>query len=238
MTDDTLEDLLRLHFRPDPARAALAARIAGAAGDGADALACFTAGLRVAATARGLTHVAPGRGDDADGVAARRVAAQARRELAGYLAGRRTFFSVPVDWAALPDFQRRVLRLAASIPFGEVRPYAWIAAQIGQPRAVRAVGTALGRNPVPLVVPCHRVLRSDGTRGGYRYGLAAKAALLALERTTPVLAGCAATRIVCRVGCTRAARMRPDSRIVFASVADAEDVGYRPCRICRPATAP
>jgi len=233
---DSLEDLLQAHFRPGPADGTIAARIVRAVADARDRLACFTAGLRVAATARGLTHVGPGHGDDADGAAARRLAAQARRELVDYLVGRRTFFSVPVDWSAMPAFQRRVLERATSIPFGEVRSYSWMAAQIGHPRAVRAVGTALGRNPVPLVVPCHRVLRSDGSGGGYRYGLEAKVGLLALERATPVLEGCATTRIVCRVGCVHGARMRADSRIVFASVEDAREVGYRPCRVCRPMT--
>src|SRR5439155_456458 len=85
-----------------------------------------------------------------------------------YLGGRRAFFGVSVDLSTVPDFQRRVLEAARQIPFGEARPYAWVAAQIGRPRAVRAVGTALARNPVPLIVPCHRVWRSDGGLGPVR----------------------------------------------------------------------
>jgi O-6-methylguanine DNA methyltransferase len=128
-----------------------------------------------------------------------------------------------------------VLRAAQHIPFGEGRPYAWIASRIGHARAVRAVGTALGRNPVPLILPCHRVWRSDGGLGGYIFGGAVKNRLAALERTTPVLEGCTTTRIICRVGCIHSRRMRPDNRVVFASVEDARSVGYRPCKVCHPA---
>ena len=142
---------------------------------------------------------------------------------------------MPVDLTTVPDFQRRVLEAARHIPFGEARPYAWIAARIGHPRAVRAVGTALGRNPVPLILPCHRVWRSDGGLGGYIFGADVKDRLAALERTTPVLEGCTSTRIVCRVGCIHGRHMRPDNRVVFASVEDARSVGYRPCKVCRPA---
>jgi O-6-methylguanine DNA methyltransferase len=110
-----------------------------------------------------------------------------------------------------------------------------VARRIGHPGAVRAVGTALGKNPVPLIVPCHRVLKSDGGVGGYIFGTRLKARLLEIERTTPVLEGCTSTRIVCRVGCAHLRRARPDKRVVFASVEDARSVGYRPCRVCRPA---
>jgi hypothetical protein len=86
-------------------------------------------------------------------------------------------------------------------------------------------------------MPCHRVLRSDGSLGGYLFGLDVKRRLLELERSTPVLEGCASTRIVCRVGCVHGRHMRPDNRIVFASVDDARSVGYRPCKVCRPSAA-
>ena len=154
-----------------------------------------------------------------------------------YFAGRRAFFSVPIDLSGTPDFQRRVLEAAKRIPFGEARPYAWIAGRVGHPHAVRAVGTALGRNPVPLIVPCHRVWRSDGGLGGYLFGGDLKRRLAELERFTPILAGSTATRIVCRVGCPQAASMRPDQRVVFGSVEDARSVGYRPCKICKPPSA-
>jgi len=79
------------------------------------------------------------------------------------------------------------------------------------------------------------VWRSDGGLGGYIFGAAVKNRLAALERTTPVLEGCTTTRIVCRVGCMYSRRMRPENRVVFASVEDARSVGYRPCTLCHPA---
>ena len=164
----------------------------------------------------------------------RRIAEQARRELAEYLAGGRAFFSVPVDLTGVPDFQARVLHETSQIPFGDVASYADIANRIGHPRAARAVGNALGANPVPVIVPCHRVVRGDGTWGHYLFGERFKTRLLTLERSTPALVGCATTRIVCRHGCAHEQRVREDRRIVFASIGDAESVGYRPCRVCRP----
>ncbi len=144
---------------------------------------------------------------------------------------------MPVDLSAAPDFQAKVLRAAGAIPFGQARPYAWVAQRIGHPRAVRAVGTALGKNPVPLIVPCHRVLKSDGGVGGYIFGTGVKQRLLGLERVTPVLEGCTSTHIVCRLGCPHLRRAKPSNRVVFASVEDARSVGYRPCRVCRPSRA-
>ncbi|HEX9775613.1 MAG TPA: MGMT family protein [Actinomycetota bacterium] len=91
--------------------------------------------------------------------------------------------SVPLD-LKVGAFQRAVLEAAARIPPGEVRPYAWVAREIGRPRAVRAVGSALARNPAPVLVPCHRVVRSDGTAGDYVFGPARKRALLAAEGVT------------------------------------------------------
>lgn len=86
------------------------------------------------------------------------------------------------DLSALPEFQRRVLEVTSQIPCGETRSYQWVAEQAGSPRAVRAVGTALARNPIPLIVPCHRVVRSDGSFGEYGMGgEPMKRRLLALE---------------------------------------------------------
>ena len=85
------------------------------------------------------------------------------------------------DLAQLSEFQRSVLRKTLEIPRGEVRPYSWIAAQIGRPKAVRAVGTALAKNPVPLLIPCHRVVRSDGSIGEYALGAPNKRRILASE---------------------------------------------------------
>jgi O-6-methylguanine DNA methyltransferase len=234
---DRFDELLARHFRPEALPAGFAARVARAARivrDGDDLLGSR---LAIEATSRGVSAIRPGPQGDLGTAAARRHAERARLELAEYLAGQRAFFSVPVDLSQVPAFQRNVLEMAGRIPFGEVRAYAWVAEAIGHPRAVRAVGTALGRNPVPLIMPCHRVLRSDGSLGGYLFGLDVKRRLLELERSTPVLEGCASTRIVCRVGCVHGRHMRPDNRIVFASVDDARSVGYRPCKVCRPSAA-
>lgn len=77
---------------------------------------------------------------------------------------------LPVDLRSVTDFQRMVLRTTATIPRGEVRPYGWVAQAIERPKAVRAVGSALARNPIPLIIPCHRVIRSDGELGNYSLG--------------------------------------------------------------------
>ncbi len=193
--------------------------------------------LSIQASARGVIRVHPGRLAASSGATARRLVDQAHAELMEYLIGRRAWFSVPIDLSGLGDFQRSVLQAARRIPFGQTRPYAWIARRVGSPRAVRAVGTALGRNPVPLIVPCHRVLRSGGALGGYGLGTDLKRRLLDLERSTPILEGNSVTHVICRVGCRATRRTRVDRRIVFADVEDARSVGYRPCRICRPEEA-
>lgn len=103
------------------------------------------------------------------------------RQLDEYFAGRRQVFDVPVDLRLASGFRRSVLEHLRQIPFGRTETYAGVAAATGRPRAFRAVGSACGHNPVPVVVPCHRVVRSDGTAGEYRGGAAAKAYLLTLE---------------------------------------------------------
>jgi methylated-DNA-[protein]-cysteine S-methyltransferase len=107
----------------------------------------------------------------------------ARRELDDYFAGRRQGFTVPVDLALTGDFGRAVLGALDAVPFGATTTYGELAQRIGRPGASRAVGRALGANPVCVVVPCHRVLRSDGGLSGYAGGLPAKEALLLLEAT-------------------------------------------------------
>lgn len=104
-----------------------------------------------------------------------------RQQLTDYFRGERKRFSIPVDLAAATAFQQRVLSTIAKIPAGSVRSYGQIAAAIGKPKAARAVGQALGSNPVPIVLPCHRVVASDGSLGGYTGGLDRKRRLLALE---------------------------------------------------------
>ncbi len=105
---------------------------------------------------------------------------QAEQELADYFAGRRTRFSVPLDMRGT-DFQTMVLKALLTIPFGETRSYADIAAQIGRPTATRAVGAANGRNPISIIAPCHRVIGANGALTGFAGGLAAKEYLLRLE---------------------------------------------------------
>ncbi len=104
-----------------------------------------------------------------------------RRELDEYFAGRRRDFDVPVDLALLADFNRRVLRELARVPYGEVVTYGELAARSARPRAARAVGTVMNRNPIPIVLPCHRVIGSTGKLVGYGGGLHRKEALLRLE---------------------------------------------------------
>lgn len=108
------------------------------------------------------------------------VLTRAARELAEYFAGKRQRFTVPLDPGGTP-FQRQVWRALAAIPYGETCTYAHIAAAIGRPRACRAVGMANHRNPLPIFIPCHRVVGSGGSLTGYAGGLDRKAFLLRLE---------------------------------------------------------
>lgn len=136
-------------------------------------------------------------GDDAGGIEQRlaRVAAAvsprileaparldpARRELDEYFERRRRDFDLPIDWALMRGYSRAVLQRTTAIPYGEVRSYAEISAEAGSPRGARATGNALGSNPIPIVIPCHRVLRSGGALGGYTGGTDRKRFLLDLE---------------------------------------------------------
>jgi O-6-methylguanine DNA methyltransferase len=155
---------------------------------------------------------------------------------------------IPLDLRGHTPFEVAVWMKALEIPRGEVRPYGWIAAEIGRPKAVRAVGTALAHNPVPLVVPCHRVVRSDGLIGQYSMGgPAAKRRVLGAEGldTTWLEAEAAAghrytgsdtTHIVCHPTCRDARRVTDRHRVTFPSLAAAATAGYRPCKHCRPAS--
>jgi methylated-DNA-[protein]-cysteine S-methyltransferase len=104
-----------------------------------------------------------------------------RRELDEYFAGERKRFELPIDWSLTRGFTAEVLRQTARIPFGKTSTYAEVAGRAGSPRAVRAAGNALGANPLPVVVPCHRVLRTGGALGGYTGGIERKQFLLGLE---------------------------------------------------------
>ena len=150
--------------------------------------------LLLAATERGLVRVAyPNQGHDAvlqalaDHVSPRVLHAPGRldpvvRELEDYFAGRRHHFDVPLDWRLSTGFRATVLHhLATDVDYGSTASYAALAMLAGNPKAVRAVGTACATNPLPVVVPCHRVVRSDGAIGNYAGGVEAKRTLLALE---------------------------------------------------------
>jgi methylated-DNA-[protein]-cysteine S-methyltransferase len=106
---------------------------------------------------------------------------RARRELDEYFEGKRQDFDLAVDLTPLPDFQRMVLEELVRVPYGHVDTYGGLAQRIGRPRAARAVGGALNRNPIPIVVPCHRIVGSTGSLVGYAGGLEIKEALLGLE---------------------------------------------------------
>ncbi|MEV0264392.1 methylated-DNA--[protein]-cysteine S-methyltransferase [Streptomyces sp. NPDC050617] len=127
-----------------------------------------------------------GTGPDAPTGAARELPAETERQLGAYFDGRLRAFTVPLDWSLTTGFNRRVLRaLAAHVPYGTVVGYQDLARRVGEPGAARAVGTAMGANPLPVVVPCHRVVESDGGIGGFGGGLEVKRALLALEGVLP-----------------------------------------------------
>jgi len=154
---------------------------------------------------------------------------------------------LPVDLEDVGEFRRLVLSACATIPPGEIRPYQWIAREIGRPAAVRAVGTALAKNPVPILIPCHRVVRADGRIGNYAFGSDMKRALLRREGVDPDdverlarrgvrFLGSDTTGIYCYPTCKHARRITDEHQVAFRSTAQAAAAGYRPCRVCRPAS--
>jgi O-6-methylguanine DNA methyltransferase len=174
----------------------------------------------------------------------------AKRPPAGLVTALRTGRSrgLSFDLRGLSPFEQAVLRKALEIPRGETRPYAWIATQISRPRAVRAAGSALGRNPVPILIPCHRVVREDGETGNYIFGSSVKEELLrgegvSLQEVHAFAAagirylGSDSTHIVCYPTCHAARRIAPFHRTGFKTLSQAVEAGYRPCRLCRPAPA-
>jgi methylated-DNA-[protein]-cysteine S-methyltransferase len=180
-------------------RASLAAR---AASDGLLDIAYATLDspmgeLLVAVTPRGLLRVAyphegwePVLSELAERVSPRILAAPertdaTRRELDDYFAGHLRTFDLPIDWSLVHGFATGILKATAGVPFGQLTTYGAVAAQVGSPRAARAAGNALGSNPIPIVVPCHRVVHADGTLGGYTGGLDRKEFLLRLEGVLP-----------------------------------------------------
>lgn len=153
---------------------------------------------------------------------------------------------LPIDFAGLTKFQRQVLELAATIPRGEVRPYSWLAKRAGKEGAARAVGSTMARNPVPLIVPCHRVVRSDGRIGEYSLGGPHnKWSLLEAEGARPGelehLAGAGfrfkgseTTHVYCLPTCSQARRVKATEAKFFRTKESAESTGYRACQLCQP----
>jgi len=153
--------------------------------------------LVVAVTPRGLVRLAyeDGRGDAVLSELAARVSPRVieaparlddvRRQLEEYFEGRRQSFDLGIDWTLARGFTRRVLQSTAKVPFGELATYREVASGAGNAAAVRAAGNALGANPMPIVVPCHRVVRTGGAMGGYTGGVERKEYLLSLEGALP-----------------------------------------------------
>jgi len=215
--------------------------------------------LRVAWNGRGVSAVEGASDDDAfearfhtrTGRSARRreaLPADLARKIGRRLAGDR-HIRIDLDLRGSTPFEQAVWMKALEIPRGEVRPYGWIATEIGRPKAVRAVGTALGHNPVPLIVPCHRVVRSDGMIGQYSLGgpenkrtiLADEGAdpdeLESLARAGVRFFGSDTTHIYCMPTCRDARRVTERHLVHFPSAKAASAAGYRPCLHCRPVGA-
>lgn len=214
--------------------------------------------LYVASTDQGIAYVRTDEDvngeDDAFAAAFRKRFARpllpANRPPAGLARALRTgkTANLRFDLRGSTDFEKAVLFSALTIPPGQIRPYSWVARQIGRPRAVRAVGSALARNPVPVLIPCHRVTRSDGTIGDYIFGSHLKQLLLQAERVNLdevrelaragiYYVGSDTTGIVCFPSCPHGRRITSAHRRGFRTMDAATAAGYRPCQYCRPAAA-
>lgn len=161
--------------------------------------------------------------------------------VAAALAGEKV--EVPVDLAGKTEFQRKVLEVVRGIPAGQVRPYGWVAREAGSPGASRAVGSVMAKNPVPLILPCHRVIRNDGSTGHYGSDPGQKMRLLKREGVpveevarAPYVAA-VSTGVVCFATCGCARSAEPEDRREFRCVSGALDAGFWPCEVCRPAGA-
>ena len=151
----------------------------------------------------------------------------------------------PVTLEGLTEFEQTVLENLARIPSGEVRPYAWLAREVGRPKAIRAVGTVMARNPVPFLMPCHRLVPSTGGVGNYYYGPEMKWNLLEREGIAREdlagwkqrgvrFVGSRTTGIYCYPTCRNARRIQQQHRMEFSSPGEAAENGCRPCKHCRP----
>ncbi len=166
------------------------------------------------------------------------------RELQRYFAGDFSVLRHRVDLCLVEsDFQRRALEALRRVPPGSVISYRGLAAAVGEPDSQRAIGNTMASNPVPIFVPCHRVIKSDGSIGNYGGGVERKVLLLKLEgfrigrdlRMPPgAVLGHRHTRIFCRPECGAARRARPTNSLVFADARHARSAGMRACRLCRP----
>ncbi len=153
---------------------------------------------------------------------------------------------LPVDLRSRTPFETRVLHVAASIPKGEVRPYGWLAREAGKPGAARAVGSTMARNPIPLIIPCHRVVRSDGHLGEYSLGGSHnKWELLTNEGVEPArlvelaehrvrVQGDPATGVYCHPTCHVIRASEQWNVMDFTSTGSARSAGFEPCQVCRP----
>lgn len=153
------------------------------------------------------------------------------------------------DLRGLTEFQQAVLRKTLEIPRGQVRPYGWIAREIGHPAAVRAVGSALADNPIPYFIPCHRVIRTDGVIGNYGGGgPEAKRQILTMEgvelkrlerlaRAGYRYEGVRTTKIFCFPTCYHGRAAKESNFVFFHDEREARAAGYRPCKDCKPAAA-
>lgn len=146
--------------------------------------------VEIAASERGLTSIdlspstrraTTGQRQTGEAGEIATLLAEAQAQLLAYIEGRRREFSMPVDMSAGTPFQRKVWKAITRIPYGRVRSYQWVATRVGGKQYARAVGMALGANPVPIVVPCHRIIAHDGSLGGFGCGLSMKRRLLTLE---------------------------------------------------------
>ena len=154
--------------------------------------------------------------------------------------------TLPLDLRSVTPFQAEVLGVTATIPRGEVRSYAWLAKQAHRPKAVRAAGTSVASNPVPLIVPCHRVVRSDGKVGKYSLGGPEyKWELLEHEGAHPEILedlarqrvrvrGNTSTHIYCHPTCHAIRRSKPANVVDFHTSEEAREAGFRPCELCKP----
>ena len=256
--DPTTESALAGLREPAPVGLAHATLVAVGLADDYAVLHSPVGPLRVAWNGRGVSAVEEAPDDGVfearfyarTGRVARRrdaLPADLARKIERRLAGRHN--RIDLDLRGSTAFERAVWMKALEIPRGEVRPYGWIAREIGRPKAVRAVGTALGQNPVPLIVPCHRVVRSDGMIGQYSLGgprnkrtiLAGEGAdpdeLETLARAGIRYFGSDTTHIYCMPTCRDARRVTERHLVQFPSAKAASAAGYRPCLHCRPVGA-